>query len=166
MGGRSVTCSIMLLFAAAGACSNAESDAGSGDAAADASTAGADLPTVEHIAPSPRGLPADRPSIRTNNQGEFVSVPSEPKASFRVLGNTPMANGNIDVVTRRDDRDGTSYSRREIDCGSMTFRDLGAGATVIAALEDGPDQGEMSALVEGTVPADIARHACSSDGTR
>lgn len=119
---------------------------------------------VREVAP-PEGrigatTPRERPTMRTNYQGEFVPVPSDANASYRVLANDRLPSGNIEVMTRRDGRDGTRYGRWEFDCAEAAFRLLGQGAAVDAALEGDPESANFAPLSGDSIAADIARYAC------
>lgn len=106
------------------------------------------------------GPARERPTMRTNYQGEFVPVPSDANASYRVLANDRLPTGNIEVVTRRDGRDGTRYGRWEFDCAKAAVRLLGQGPAVDAALEGDPESGNFAPLSGDPIAADIARYAC------
>lgn len=108
----------------------------------------------------------DRPTIRTNYQGEFAPVPSDSGASYRVLANDPLPEGTRDVVTRRDSRDGTDYARWEIDCTGASFRLLGEGVSVDRALDERPDVEAFAALAGAPIAADIAQYACNAPAPR
>lgn len=71
-----------------------------------------------------------------------------------------MANGNLEVVTRRDGPSGTSFARREIDCNAMTFRYLGEGDTREELTKEGYNVGKMSELTEGSISTEVSNYAC------
>lgn len=104
-----------------------------------------------------RAGPAAPPRI----WGERVAVPSDPGAAYRLLHWSRLPNGNVEAVTRRDGRSGTSFARREIDCGARSFRYLGEGDTMNEALADSPGPGGMDALTEGSVSAHVSQIVCS-----
>ena len=93
--------------------------------------------------------------------GERVAVPSDPGAAYRLLHWSRLPNGNVEAVTRRDGRSGTSFARREIDCGARAFRYLGEGDSMNEALADSSNPSGMGALTEGSVSAHVSRLVCS-----
>ncbi|MBX3561102.1 MAG: hypothetical protein KF780_04745 [Sphingomonas sp.] len=93
-------------------------------------------------------------------EGEAVPVPSDPRASYRLVSWSRMENGNLEALTRRDGPSGTSFARREIDCDAMTFRYLGEGDTLAEAEADSPNLGEMSALLPGSISTEVSEFVC------
>lgn len=93
-------------------------------------------------------------------EGESIPVPSDPKASYRLLDWSKISNGNLEATTRRDGPSGTSYARREIDCDARTFRYLGEGDTLEAAKADGPNPGEMGELTEESISTYVSNFVC------
>lgn len=116
---------------------------------------------VADATPAPAAPPGrTRPTIASNYQGEFAAVPADSEASYRVLADDPLPGGARQVVTRRDGRDGTRYTRWEFDCAGATFRRLGDGPSVDRALDDLPDPAPPAPLAEAPIAADLARYAC------
>jgi hypothetical protein len=93
-----------------------------------------------------------------------ISVPSDPGATYRLISRSRLRNGNLEAVTRRDGRSGTSFTRREIDCGAMTFRYLGEGDTLAQALADGPNPGEMAELTTESISTYVSEFVCRKAG--
>jgi hypothetical protein len=106
----------------------------------------------------------DSPTLPPATQGEAVSVPSDPGATYRLLRWSPLPNGNLEAVTRRDGRSGTSFARREIDCDAMTFRYLGEGNTMDEALADSPNPGQMGELTSQSISTYISEFVCRKVG--
>jgi hypothetical protein len=75
-----------------------------------------------------------------------------------------LPSGNLEVLTRRDGRSGTSFSRREIDCTAGTFRYLGEGDTREQAEEDAPNSGGMTPLTERSISSETAIYVCAREG--
>jgi hypothetical protein len=93
--------------------------------------------------------------------GTPVSVPSDPRASYWIISKNKMANGNLEVLTRRSGPSGESYSRREIDCGAGTVRYIGEGDTLDEAKQDSPNPGEMTPPLSESITGVITAAACS-----
>ena len=88
-----------------------------------------------------------------------VNVPTDPRASYFIVSKTKLANGNLQVVSRRVGPSGTSYSRREINCGGMRFRYTGEGDT-LSEINQPYSKGAMGPLTEGSISTYIALAAC------
>jgi hypothetical protein len=103
----------------------------------------------------------DSPTLPTTTEGKPIDVQSDPGATYRLLAKSKLPNGNLEVISRRDGPSGTSFARREVDCGSMTFRYLGEGDTLDDAKLDSPNIGEMSEAMSTSISGEISRFACS-----
>lgn len=94
-------------------------------------------------------------------EGELIPVAGDPaRATYQLVEWSELPNGNREAVTRRDGSLGTSYSRREIDCGQRRSRYLGEGDSREEAEQDYPTPNEMSDLVPGSISAEIADFVC------
>ena len=93
--------------------------------------------------------------------GTPYSAPADPNASYSLLSVTKGKGGNIIAMTRRTGSSGTSYSNREIDCGSQLARYLGEGDTREEAEKPAPNPGEMATLVEGSSTWAAVQAACA-----
>lgn len=102
----------------------------------------------------------DSPALPPTDEGTAIPVSSDPRASYRLLRKSRLANSNLEVLTRRDGPSGTSFARREINCGDMTFRYLGEGDTLEEAEKDGPNPGELSEAMSTSISGEVARFAC------
>jgi hypothetical protein len=105
------------------------------------------------------------PSLPSLEPGaQLVPVRSD-NATYYLLRQSRMANGNYEVVTRRDGRSGTSYARREVRCrGGRAFRYLGEGDTYEQALKEAPNLGQMSELVAGSISDEVVHFVCTVAG--
>jgi len=90
-----------------------------------------------------------------------VKVRSDPSASYHQLSVSKLANGNLQVLTRRVGRSGTSFARREVNCRAMTFRYLGEGDTLPQALRDTPNRGQMTEAMSTSISGEVSRFACT-----
>jgi hypothetical protein len=88
-----------------------------------------------------------------------IPVPSDPRASYTLLSRSRLANGNLEVVTRRVGPSGKRYSRREINCRAMTFRYTAEGDT-LADFKRPYDIGPMGALTPESISTYLARYVC------
>ena len=109
----------------------------------------------------PQASSASVAPAQQEEEGTPFDVPSDPRASYRLLKWSKMQNGNLEAVTVREGPSGTSFARREIDCENQTFRYLGEGDTLSEAMRDSPNIGEMSGLVEGSIAAVTVDVVCS-----
>jgi hypothetical protein len=124
-------------------------------------------------APSPDGALKDtgmtmnepsRPATQPATEGEPISVPSDPGAAYRLLRWSRLPNGHLEALSRRDGPSGTSFARREIDCGAMKFRYLGEGDTLEQALADSPNPGDMSELTPESISTYVSEFVCRKAG--
>ena len=90
-----------------------------------------------------------------------IAVPSDPNANYFLISRSAMANGNLEVITRRVGSSGESFARREVNCSDGTVRYIGEGDTLAEAREDAPNPGEMTVplgeSITGVVTAFICR---------
>ena len=92
-----------------------------------------------------------------------IPVPSDSVALYEALDVTPKPNGLVEILSRREGRSGTTFSLREVDCGSDLFRYLGAGDTRQEAMRrEAQNSTALAPLVEGSISWHVARFACSS----
>lgn len=147
---------IVTLLAIMGRCAGKPpKDAATDNAGPEAALNTAPPTQVEASGPTPADL------IPTPGAtGDPVPVPSDPGATYHLIEWREMPNGNREAITRRAGRSGTSFARREIDCGSMTFRYLGEGDTLEEARIDRPTP-TMGELVPGSISTDVSRFVCS-----
>lgn len=96
-----------------------------------------------------------------SQSGLPITVPSDPRASYVLISNEKLANGNLEVVTQRSGSSGISFARREVNCSSMTFKYLGEGDTLGEAQADGPNPGQMAEAMPTSISGEISRFACS-----
>ena len=101
------------------------------------------------------------PSLSPTTEGFPISAPSDPGAQYRILAIERLPNGNLEVVSRRDGPSGTSFARREINCGDQTYRYLGEGDTREDAQQAGPNPGSMSEITGTSASSDVLRAACA-----
>ena len=94
--------------------------------------------------------------------GTPFDVPSDANARYAMLKVEPGEGGNIVATTRREGKSGTSFARREIDCGTPSFRYIGEGDTLEEAQQPAPNPGEMAPLVEGSISDVTVKVACAS----
>ena len=85
-------------------------------------------------------------------------VPTDPKARYFILekGGTQR---RPTLVTKRIGPSGTSFSKKEFDCSTGTFRYLGDGDTLEEMRRSAPEP-SMAPLVEGSISYYHWRHAC------
>ena len=102
------------------------------------------------------------PAASTKKQGAEIAVWSDPKASYTDQGSGVLENGNLWLVTRREGPSGVSFSKREIDCASGTFRYMQEG-DALESMSDTNDD-EMGALTEGSISTLVSDYACKKHG--
>ena len=115
-------------------------------------------------ASGPGALPGaddfDIPTLPPTDEGEPFSIPSDSRASYRLLKWSRLPNGHLEALTRRDGPSGTSFERREIDCETMTYRELGEGDTREDAVKDVPNVGHMTELTPESISTYTAGLVC------
>ncbi len=110
--------------------------------------------------PEPRdSVPAQ--SSDSVSPGTPIAVPSDPRAQYYLLSKSTMANGNLEVVTRRVGPSGESFARREVNCPSGTVRYIGEGDTQAEAEADAPNTGEMTAPIAESITGVITKFVCA-----
>jgi len=102
----------------------------------------------------------DSPILEPTSEGFAISAPSDPGASYRILRINKRANGNLEVLSRRDGPSSTSFARREISCGTYTYRYLGEGDTREEVAPNSQNPGKMSQLTGTSASSDVANAAC------
>jgi hypothetical protein len=116
----------------------------------------------------PEALPVtddfDSPTLPPTNEGEPFSIPSDSRASYRLLKWSRLPNGHLEALTRRDGPSGTSFERHEIDCEAMTYRELGEGDSKEEALKDVPNMGHMAELTPESISSYTADLVCAKAG--
>lgn len=103
---------------------------------------------------------ANPPVAEPATEGFSIPSPSDPNASYRIVKISKMPNGHLEVTSRRVGPSGTSFARREIDCGAYEYRYLGEGDTLAEAEADGSNIGSMSELTGTSASSDVANAAC------
>lgn len=103
----------------------------------------------------------DSPPLPPATDGKPITVVSDPGVTYHLLESSKMPNGNLEIVTRRDGPSGTSFARREVDCGAMTFRYLGEGDSLADAQRDSPNIGSMAEAMSTSISGEVSRFACS-----
>ena len=119
------------------------------------------LEIAEGVANKQSGDGFDSPTLPSTTDGKVIEVASDLGVAYRLLKSKKMRNGNLEILTRRDGSSGTSFARREVDCGSMTFRYLGEGDSLAEAQQDGPNPGEMTEAMSTSISGEVSRFACS-----
>lgn len=100
--------------------------------------------------------------VTTFASAERISVPSDNKALYDVVL-VKQIKGNLLVITRRDGPSGITFSAREIDCQSATFRYLGTGNTIDEMLTNAPyhETELMGPLTDRSISTYVALYACA-----
>ncbi|MGB4106633.1 MAG: hypothetical protein WBK55_02425 [Alphaproteobacteria bacterium] len=98
--------------------------------------------------------------ISQDAYAESILVPSDSKASYEALSVKKLDNNQVKIVTKRIGSSGESYSKRLVDCNSMTFKYLGDGDT-LDEMEASKPSPNMSELVSGSISDVVSRYACS-----
>lgn len=102
--------------------------------------------------------------VKAQDTAVRIKVVSDPSAIYHLLSVSKLANGNLQVMTRRDGRSGTSYSRREVNCGAMTFRYLGEGDSLAQTLRNSPSRGRMTEAMPTSISGEVSRFGCRRSG--
>lgn len=97
--------------------------------------------------------------ILLNAAAISVNVPSDPGVNYAIVVQD-YGGGTKSVVTKRDSKSGTSYSIREVNCNSETFRYMGEGDTLEEAISNLDDTQSMSPVTNGSISYYILKAAC------
>ncbi|MEH6691132.1 MAG: hypothetical protein V7774_08110 [Pseudorhizobium pelagicum] len=116
---------------------------------------------------------AEEPSIPLQPGWTLVNVdkikvdrPTEPKATYTIIGVAKTADGKVAAVnTRYSDMTGWVYTLRMYDCDKRSLFTLGSGETYQDMLLSRPDP-HWGGLVEGSSATQVARIACEMIGKR
>lgn len=93
------------------------------------------------------------------NAAEYqVTIPSDSGANYTVLQKEAVGNF-MTIVTKRDGKSGTSYSKRMYSCENNTVKYLGTGDTLEQMDNSAPDE-NLSPIVPGSIAEYIGREAC------
>lgn len=96
----------------------------------------------------------------------IVSRPSEPKATYKVVGLGSGPEGSVvSVNTRYSDASGWVYTTRAVKCDTGRMKTLGSGETVEGMLKSKADP-SWGPLVGGSSASQVAEIACSQSGKR
>ena len=95
---------------------------------------------------------ASTASAKTRN----IPVPSDPKATCKVLNITRKPGGLVEITTERQGPSGTSYTRRLVNCTSQTFKYTG-DADTLEGLNQINAADPMGELVPGSISYYISR---------
>jgi hypothetical protein len=99
--------------------------------------------------------------VLTHAQGsQRIPVSSDPGAHYTLLELKRSDARFVHVTTRRDGPSGTSYAKREVDCGTMRARYLGDGDTLEEMRHSQPAP-MLAILVTGSISHAISAFACS-----
>jgi hypothetical protein len=99
----------------------------------------------------------------SSRPGERIPVPWHTSTRLVALDLKQTGPHTVEILTRRDGKTGTTYTRRVIDCAERTFRYLGEGTSEAMARAGHGAEREMSPLREGTIPFQVAAYACRGD---
>lgn len=92
--------------------------------------------------------------------GQSYKIPSDPTGTYfnlEINGSGRMRT----IVTKREGKLGTSFSKREINCADRTFRYLGT-ADSLQELKTARVDEKMSPLTEGSVSTYVSEQACAA----
>lgn len=92
--------------------------------------------------------------------GQPYKISSDPTGTYfnlEIDGSGSMRT----IVTRREGKSGTSFSKREVDCASRRFRYLGTGDTLAEMKTRKPDP-NMGPLTHESISSFVADQACAA----
>lgn len=115
----------------------------------------------EPRSPDPgEGSPQRTAPTAAQDESEPLAVPSDPRARYFVVERAGTAARPV-ITTKRVGPSGTSYARREFDCGARRVRYLGEGDTKAEA--DRPnEEPNLSSIVDGSIADYVRGAACGS----
>lgn len=92
--------------------------------------------------------------------GQPYKIPSDPSGTYfnlEIDGSGSMRT----IVTRREGKSGTSFSKREVNCANRTFRYLGTGDT-LAEMKASKVDPDMGPLTPGSISSYVSDQACAA----
>jgi len=90
---------------------------------------------------------------------EELNIPSDPAASYTVIGVSRIDRRRVTIDTKRVGSSGVTYSRRLVDCESRKLKYLGTGDTYEEMLIERPDE-NMSDVIYGSIAYYVLERAC------
>jgi hypothetical protein len=105
-------------------------------------------------------LAAAPPPGRPAAHYELIAIPWHTRTRLSVVEHKRIAPGVAEILTRRDSRTGTTFTRRRIDCVRREATLLGEGRTEAAAHASLTAAAAAGAIAENTIPFYIAAWVC------
>ncbi|MGE5565886.1 MAG: hypothetical protein ACM3YN_07015 [Parcubacteria group bacterium] len=102
---------------------------------------------------------AERADALETSGGSVIPVPSDTRATYRLLSLKKLKGGRISIVTQREGPSGESFSRRSVNCSNMTSRYTGDGST-LAEMEASANDPGMGGWEAGAISKEISRYGC------
>ena len=93
--------------------------------------------------------------------GDRIPLSWHTRTQLTVVDFKWIAPRVAEILTRRDSRTGTSFTRRRIDCNTREVLLLGEGPTTAAARRALPVPAVPTPVVENTIPFAVSAWACA-----
>jgi hypothetical protein len=100
------------------------------------------------------------PSPPEPGPGERIAVPWHTSTRLTVVDVNWVSPDVVEIVTRRDSKTGTTFTRRRIDCRRREAVRLGQGLTEAEARTAAAGEAAPAAIAENTIPFHVAAWAC------
>ena len=100
------------------------------------------------------------PSPPEQRPGERIAVPWHTSTRLMVVDVTWVAPQVVEILTRRDSKTGTTFTRRRIDCRRREVVLLGHGLSEAETRTAAAGEAAPAAIAENTIPFYVAAWAC------
>jgi hypothetical protein len=100
------------------------------------------------------------PSPPEQGPGERIAVPWHTSTRLTVVDVAWVSPDTVEILTRRDSKTGTTFTRRRIDCRRREQVVLGHGVSEMEARATDPGGAARAAITEDTIPFYVAAWAC------
>ena len=101
-----------------------------------------------------------RPGLAVDFTIAHLPVPSDPRASYRVMRSTMNPEGHVRILTERTGPSGVSYTRRECLCPVGWYRVLGEGEFASDAMVERRPLEKFSKLIHDERGGSISYYVC------
>lgn len=90
-----------------------------------------------------------------------IDLKTDVKGKFYVVEKSGTAENPVVVTRQVRPNQTTHFIKRWFDCKNWTVRYLGEGET-LAELQNAQPEPDSTAIAEGSIPEQLARHVCPS----
>jgi hypothetical protein len=100
------------------------------------------------------------PSPPEQGPGERIAVPWHTSTRLTVVDVVWVSSDTVEILTRRDSKTGTTFTRRRIDCRRREMVLLGQGRSEAEARTTAAGEAAPAAIAENSIPFYVAAWTC------